>query len=120
MKALKRNSKLRYLHYFEEKFLNELIEKIRISYPIIKKIILYGSKARGDFTEESDIDLLFITEKPLDKQEKYEIFDFLSGIEFKYNVLSSALFINEEELKEKERSLLREIKKDGITLWLRE
>ncbi|MEJ5226975.1 nucleotidyltransferase domain-containing protein [Thermodesulfovibrio sp.] len=120
MKVLKRNNKLRHLHYFEEKFLNELIEKIRISYPLIKKIILYGSKARGDFTEESDIDLLFITEKPLDKKEKYEIFDLLSGIELKYNVLGSALFINEKELIEKERSLFREIKKDGITLWLRE
>ncbi|WP_051345829.1 nucleotidyltransferase domain-containing protein [Thermodesulfovibrio yellowstonii] len=115
---LKRNNKLRHLHYFEERFLNELIEKIRVSYPLIKKIILYGSKARGDFTEESDIDLLFITKKPLNKQEKYEIFDFISELELKYNVLASALFINEKELKE--RSLFREIKKDGITLWLRE
>lgn len=120
MKVIKRNKKLRYLHYFEERFLNEIIEKIRISYPLIKKIILYGSKARGDFNEVSDIDLLFIIEKTIDKKKKYEFFEFISELELKYNVLASVLFINEKELKEKESSLFREIKKDGITLWLRE
>lgn len=119
MKAL--NKKLPYFHYYEEKFLNELIGKIKNSYFFIKKIILYGSKARGDFTEDSDIDLLFITKKSIDKREKYEFFDFLSELEFKYNVLASALFINEREFKEKEKALLfKNIKKEGITLWSKE
>lgn len=120
MKALKRNEMFIYLHYYEKKFLNELAKKIKDSYPFIKQIILYGSKVRGDFLEDSDIDLLFITEKPIDKRKKYELFDILSELELKFNVLVSALFVDETKLIKKDIDLFREIKKEGITLWLRE
>lgn len=37
----------------------------------IDKIILFGSRARGDFKEESDLDLLIITKDELDESKKY-------------------------------------------------
>jgi hypothetical protein len=41
----------------ERKALRELKERLLKKYPGVE-IILYGSKARGDFDKESDIDLL--------------------------------------------------------------
>ena len=38
----------------------------------IDKIILFGSRARGDYTEESDWDILIVTGENLDKNEKYD------------------------------------------------
>ena len=50
------------LNYNEHKGIKGIISDISQQYPQIRKIILYGSKTRGDFAEDSDIDLLFITE----------------------------------------------------------
>ncbi|MDD2216604.1 MAG: nucleotidyltransferase domain-containing protein [Eubacteriales bacterium] len=44
--------------------MNELIKKvIPIFGDKLKKVVLYGSYARGDFDEESDIDLMFLVDK---------------------------------------------------------
>ena len=40
------------------------------------KVILYGSYARGDFNEESDVDLLFLVDTPPAK-ERQGFYDFL-------------------------------------------
>ena len=40
------------------------------------KVILYGSYARGDFNEDSDIDLLFLVDAPPEK-ERQGFYDFL-------------------------------------------
>lgn len=49
------------------KKINPFIEWLRIfskKYPEIEKIILYGSFARGDATDGSDIDLAFVMSDP--------------------------------------------------------
>ncbi|MEM0480874.1 MAG: nucleotidyltransferase domain-containing protein, partial [Candidatus Aenigmatarchaeota archaeon] len=38
----------------------------------IDKIILFGSRARGDYREDSDYDLLIITKEKLEKEKKIE------------------------------------------------
>jgi len=39
----------------------------------VERIVLFGSKARGDDDEESDIDLLVITSRPLDQTEARDV-----------------------------------------------
>ncbi|WP_353683846.1 nucleotidyltransferase domain-containing protein [Thermodesulfovibrio sp. 3907-1M] len=120
MKKAQKIKKIPYLNYYEDRFINELIEKIKNLYPNIKKIILYGSKARGDFLEDSDIDLLFVVEKAIDKKTKFLIYDLISELEIKYTVLVSVVFACEEDFKTKKINFLSNIKKEGILLWLRE
>lgn len=43
----------------QEKIINEIFEK----YPQIKKVIVYGSRAKGNFREGSDIDLTILDEE---------------------------------------------------------
>lgn len=53
----------------------------------VKKIVLYGSYARGDFTEESDIDIMILTDltdaEIIEKREK--IWDIAYEIEWNNN-----------------------------------
>ncbi|MCL5892889.1 MAG: nucleotidyltransferase domain-containing protein, partial [Deltaproteobacteria bacterium] len=53
----------------EIKALGELKERINEKYPGTE-LILYGSKARGDFDEESDIDVLAIISGAIGKEMK--------------------------------------------------
>ncbi|KZX14966.1 nucleotidyltransferase domain-containing protein [Methanobrevibacter filiformis] len=43
-----------------------------LNHPEIKKIILFGSVARGDDTDESDIDILILTKE---RSDKFKIMD---------------------------------------------
>jgi predicted nucleotidyltransferase len=54
--------------------LNELIERVRPVFGAsLKKVMLFGSYARGDYDEESDIDVLIMVdedEKSLEQHDK--------------------------------------------------
>lgn len=50
----------------------------------LKRVVLYGSYARGDYTEESDIDIMILVDLPQEISETYS--DELSEIGFEYNV----------------------------------
>ena len=46
-----------------QKILNNFLEEVKIMLgKRIKKIILYGSYARGDYTKNSDIDIMILTD----------------------------------------------------------
>mgnify|MGYP000418548217 CR=1 FL=1 len=58
---------------FREKLriIKSIIVEIAKKYNIgIYKIILFGSRARGDYTEDSDWDILLVTEGKIDKKTK--------------------------------------------------
>ena len=50
----------------------------------LKSVILYGSYARGDYTVDSDIDIMILVDLPDESMDKYS--DALSEVGFKYNV----------------------------------
>ncbi len=50
----------------------------------LKSVILYGSYARGDYTVDSDIDIMILVDLPDESMDKYS--DALSEVGFEYNV----------------------------------
>lgn len=89
---------------------------------ICERVIMFGSTSRGDYSEDSDIDLIFISEnvttskiyrskvlRPL----LYELYVIVGDyIEF------DILYMGRNELKRfRESSLYGEICKDGIVLY---
>jgi len=57
------------------RMIKETILKTDEEYNIeIDRIILFGSRARGDFKEESDLDLLIITKNEIDESKKIQLY----------------------------------------------
>ena len=70
--------------------------KLRKDFPV-EKIVLFGSKARGDSDEHSDIDLLIITSRPLHWKDEKTIVEELFDIGLEYDVIFSPLFASHTE-----------------------
>jgi len=77
----------------EKKALLELKTRLLRRFPDVK-IILYGSKARRDFDEESDIDLLILVGSTVNSKLEEEITDITFDIELKYNVVFGKIIEN--------------------------
>lgn len=60
----------------------------------LKEIILYGSCARGDFTPESDIDLMVLLDVPETEinVERRRIYDISDKLDRTYNVVLTPVF----------------------------
>lgn len=107
------------INYNEKRALECIIQEVTNKYPV-KRIILYGSKARGDFIEGSDIDLLFVTEDILDSPTKFQIGDIIYEYEVSHDVVISAIFVSELEPREKINVFLIRVKKEDIEIWSEE
>ena len=80
-----------------EKSINEFIsESNKMFGNRIKKIILYGSYARGDYEEGSDIDIMILTDMTDEEIIKYseKLWDFAYDIELENDVLLSPTIKN--------------------------
>ena len=90
----------------------ELDNTIKEIIPECKKIILYGSCSTGEDTMHSDIDLLIITEDPL------EIKQLLKQKYFGIRKLKPIILLPHEyiKLKNKDQAFYSEVNK-GILLW---
>lgn len=62
----------------------------------LKKVILYGSYARGDYNERSDVDLMLLTDLTFEEIEKYrdDISDIAFDIELKTGIIISPVIKN--------------------------
>jgi predicted nucleotidyltransferase len=82
------------------------------------KSVVYGSKARGDYDTESDIDIAIIIQG-LSRELKNQIYDMVADIELKYFTPLSTLVLSKEDfkfLKKRERRIALDIEKEGIPL----
>lgn len=96
-----------------ERFSDESSKKLKA----IKKIILFGSVARGDYTTHSDIDVIILADHA---EEKERI--LVKKIFNKYFKEGSVLIEKEsswEAQGKRKTQLYQEIKKEGIELWKR-
>jgi len=85
----------------------------------VSKVILYGSKARGDHDEHSDIDLLVVASKLLHWKEEKAIVGALFDIGMEYNVIFSSLFTSVDEWENgifTEFPVYQEISRDGAVV----
>lgn len=85
----------------------------------VSKVILFGSKARGDHDEHSDIDLLVVASKLLHWKEEKAIIGALFDIGMEYNVIFSPLFTSVDEWENgmfTEFPVYQEISRDGAVV----
>jgi predicted nucleotidyltransferase len=81
----------------------------------LRRIILYGSWARGEATENSDIDVAVVLEGEV--APGYEIdrmIDLVTQINLDFGVLLSVYPVSERDFMAINSPLLRNIRKEGI------
>ncbi len=81
-------------------------------------VVLFGSMARGDYHDESDIDVAVIV-RGLTRGLKGQILDEVAKLELDLHMPLSVLVFSEEEfnhLKKRERRIALDIEREGIPL----
>jgi predicted nucleotidyltransferase len=69
---------------------------LRDRFPV-RRVVLFGSKARGDSDADSDIDLLVLTERKLTWQERDAVTSALFELQLRMDVVLSTLVLSMEE-----------------------
>ncbi len=81
-------------------------------------MVLFGSMARGDYHDESDMDVAVIVHG-LTRKLKGQILDEVAELELEHHTPLSVLVISEEEfnhLKKRERRIALDIEREGVLL----
>ena len=76
--------------------IDAVVSLLQSQFPV-EKVILYGSKVSGQDTDESDIDLLVLTQHPLPWQQRNAITDALFDIELAHDVVISTLVVAQSD-----------------------
>lgn len=82
------------------------------------RIVLYGSRARGEGNESSDVDVALIV-TPAGRERRSEVYDIAYDLSLEHGVQLAPLVIEAErldELRRRERLFAAELDRDGVVL----
>jgi predicted nucleotidyltransferase len=99
---------------------NDLVEGLLKIFPnYLISIILYGSVARGDDTNESDVDIAIILENEPDSKSLDYLIELSVDLDIKYNKVFSIIDIDYKEFSKWQNTLpfYKNIKEEGVVLW---
>ena len=101
----------------EKKALDDLKARLHKKYALLD-FKVYGSKARGFDTPDSDLDVMLVIDK-LTPLVESEIDDLIFEINLEYDCLITALFFDQEELESGPLSaspIYKKILREGVHL----
>ena len=103
-----------------ETIIRELIDGLQeIFCDNIQQIILYGSVARNQATQESDVDVAIILRHGFDAEIKKKFSAWSAELDLKYDKVFSIIDIEKERM-DKYGDILpfyRNIRQEGVVLW---
>ncbi len=80
--------------------IREIILEVAEKYGVkVDRIILFGSRARGDYREDSDWDILIVTEEKLDKKTEEEFWLEVGRGLVKIGLIPEVIVSSKEELE---------------------
>jgi len=80
-------------------------------------VVLFGSQARGDAVEGSDIDVLIVLKRKVRQfEEVARTSEFNAALCLKYDVLISRIFVSEDDYRQSQMSLLENVRAEGIRI----
>lgn len=106
----------------ERSAIEQAVRELVLKFPAqIRLVVLFGSKARGDFDPESDIDLLIVSERDdwrIRDEIRAPVFDanFDHGLYMSPRVISWERF---QSLPLQRPGLFENLRQDAIELWRR-
>lgn len=80
-------------------------------------VILFGSRARGDFRKDSDWDFLILTDRKVTLELEDDILDKLYEVELKAGEVITSVIENRERWKNLELTpLFKNVKREGVVI----
>lgn len=117
-----RRDGLKYLTKRERRALAEYLTRLQEQFgDQVQRVILYGSKVRGDFDAESDIDV-FVVVKDDDSQRARALTQVSVDVDLKYNVLLGDFVVPQprfEQMAQIQEPLYQALMSEGVELWTR-
>lgn len=111
---------LKYLTASEKTALECYIARLQERYTDqVLRVLLFGSKVRGDFDEESDLDL-FVVVKSSDWRFHQEVSHLALAPMLEHDTVISTLTVGEDHFNRLRRlrtSFYRNLQREGINLW---
>ncbi len=98
--------------------LSDLEIELRALYgPRLVRLVLFGSQARGDADEGSDIDVLVVLSGPVDAWEEIERSGrIVSDLSLEHAVVISCVFVAAERYASEESPLLLNVRREGVLI----
>ncbi|MGH7230750.1 MAG: nucleotidyltransferase domain-containing protein [Nitrospiraceae bacterium] len=83
--------------------------------PRLTRMMLYGSQARGDAEQGSDIDVLVVLKGPVSPgKEIARTIDDVADLSLRHNEVVSCVFIAEERYEHEQSPLLINVRREGV------
>ncbi|WP_017295188.1 nucleotidyltransferase domain-containing protein [Geminocystis herdmanii] len=83
----------------------------------LAQLILFGSQARGDAREYSDIDILVVLKGDVNCVEEIKNnSDFISSLCLEYDAVVNCFYVSENRLNNEDNLFIKNVKQDGILL----
>ena len=123
LESVRQKNSLAHLTENERRALAELVDRLRQRYgDDLLRVVLFGSKARGDFDAESDLDVLIVARIPDSEymQRRREILNWTVDLMLEYGPVVSPLIYDETayaQMRQWDTLLNRNIEQDGIEIW---
>jgi len=112
-------SRVAWLTPAESAAIDEFLAGVRSLLPDdLREVRLFGSRARGTGTPESDVDLALVV-TPTGRARRHEVYDLAFDVGLRHGVQLAPLVLTEpmlQMLRARERSIAVALDREGITL----
>jgi uncharacterized protein len=83
----------------------------------LAELVLYGSQARGDAQEYSDIDVLVVLKQAFNYREEIDrTSQFIADLSLEYDTVISRAFISAQRFQEENSPFLLNVRREGVPL----
>lgn len=81
----------------------------------LRRLVLYGSQARGSATADSDIDVLVVLKGPVEPAvEVHRTSHIVSQLSLEHDVVIVCVFVDEYDLENEQSMFMANIRREGI------
>ncbi|MBU1706301.1 nucleotidyltransferase domain-containing protein [bacterium] len=101
-----------------QNILKELRQRLEALYgERLERLVLFGSRARGEAEEDSDIDVLVVLKGAVDLgTEVHQAGRIFSDLSLKHNTVISPVFVSSKRYETGQSPLLLNVRREGVRI----